>query len=171
MSISEMLLPEFDREMANTRKLLSCVPEDKYSWKPHAKSMTLGRLASHVAELPNWAVETIRRETLELQPGMKPWLATSQADLLERFDKNVTEARAAIAGVRDTDLAVAWSLIFGGHKVMTMPRIAVLRSVVMNHLIHHRAQLGVYLRLNDIAIPGMYGPSADESNMFGSANA
>jgi uncharacterized damage-inducible protein DinB len=171
MSISQTLLPEFDREMANTRKLLSCVPEDKFSWQPHAKSMTLGRLACHVAELPNWAVETINRETLELQPGMKPWLATSQAELLERFDKNVTEARAAIAGASDADLGVDWSLMFGGHKVMTMPRVAVLRSVVMNHLIHHRAQLGVYLRLNDVAIPGMYGPSADESNMFGSANA
>ena len=171
MSISQMLLPEFDREMVNTRKLLSCVPEDKFSWQPHAKSMTLGRLASHVAELPNWAVETINRETLELQPGMKPWLATSQAELLERFDKNFAEARAAIAGASDADLAVDWSLIFGGHKVMTMPRVAVLRSVVMNHLIHHRAQLGVYLRLNDVPIPGMYGPSADESNMFGSAGA
>jgi len=166
-----MLLPEFDREMANTRKLLSCVPEDKFSWQPHAKSMTLGRLASHVAELPNWAVETINRETLELQRGMKPWSATSQAELLERFDKNVAEARAAIAGASDADLAVDWSRIFGGHKVMTMPRVAVLRSVVMNHLIHHRAQLGVYLRLNDVPIPGMYGPSADESNMFGSAGA
>jgi uncharacterized damage-inducible protein DinB len=171
MSISQMLLPEFDREMANTRKLLSCVPEDKFSWQPHAKSMTLGRLASHVAELPNWAVETINRETLELQRGMKPWSATSQAELLERFDKNVAEARAAIAGASDADLAVDWSRIFGGHKVMTMPRVAVLRSVVMNHLIHHRAQLGVYLRLNDVPIPGMYGPSADESNMFGSAGA
>ena len=169
MSISQMLLPEFDREMANTRKLLSSVPEDKFSWQPHAKSMTLGRLASHIAELPNWAVETINRETLELQPGMKPWLATSQAELLERFDKNVDEARAAISGASDAHLAVDWSLIFGGRKVMTMPRVAVLRSVVMNHLIHHRAQLGVYLRLNDVAIPGMYGPSADESNMFGSA--
>ncbi len=171
MSISQMLLPEFDREMVNTRKLLSCVPEDKFSWQPHAKSMTLGRLASHIAELPNWAVETINRETLELQRGMKPWLATSQAELLERFDQNVNEAHAAIAGASDADLAVDWSLIFGGHKVMTMPRVAVLRSVVMNHLIHHRAQLGVYLRLNDVAIPGMYGPSADESNMFGSAGA
>ena len=171
MSISQMLLPEFDQEMANTRKLLNCVPEDKYSWKPHAKSMALGRLASHVAELPDWAVETINRETLELTPGMKPWIAESQAELLSRFDKNVAEARAAIAGASDADLAVEWSLIFGGRKVLTMPRAAVLRGVVMNHLIHHRAQLGVYLRLNDVSIPGMYGPSADENKMFGSANA
>jgi uncharacterized damage-inducible protein DinB len=171
MSISQTLLPEFDQEMASTRKILNCVPEDKYSWKPHEKSMTLGRLASHVAELPHWAVETMNRETLELTPGMKPWIAASQAGLLAGFDRNVAEARALIAGASDADLAVEWSLIFGGHKVLTMPRGAVLRSVVMNHLIHHRAQLGVYLRLNDVAIPGMYGPSADENKMFGSANA
>jgi uncharacterized damage-inducible protein DinB len=171
MSISQMLLPEFDQEMSNTRKILERVPEDKYSWKPHEKSMTLGRLASHVAELPGWAVETINRETLELTPGMKPFVAGSASELLARFEKNAAEARAAITGATDDHLAVEWSLIYGGHKVLTMPRAAVLRSVVMNHLIHHRAQLGVYLRLNDVAIPGMYGPSADENKMFGSANA
>ncbi len=171
MTISQMLLPEFDEEMSNTRKLLNCVPEDKYSWKPHEKSMTLGRLASHVAELPNWAVETINRETLELTPGTKPFVAGSAVELIARFGKNAAEARAAIAGATDDDLAVEWSLIYGGRKVMTMPRAAVLRSVVMNHLIHHRAQLGVYLRLNDVAIPGMYGPSADENRLFGSAGA
>jgi uncharacterized damage-inducible protein DinB len=170
VSISQMLLPEFDREMTNTRKILNCVPADKYGFKPHEKSMALDRLASHIAELPHWAVETINRETLELTPGMKPFVAGSQAELLSRFDKNVDEARAAIAGATDADLAVEWSLIYGGKKVLSMPRAAVLRGVVMNHLIHHRAQLGVYLRLNEVKIPGMYGPSADEA-MFGSANA
>jgi uncharacterized damage-inducible protein DinB len=171
MTISQMLLPEFDQEMSNTRKILKCVPEDKYSWKPHAKSMELGRLASHVAELPRWAVETITRETLEITPGAKPFLAGSGAELMARFEENADEAREAIAGVTDEGLAVEWSLIFGGRKLLTMPRVAVLRGVVMNHLIHHRAQLGVYLRLNDIAIPGMYGASADEPPLFGTAGA
>ena len=170
MSISAALLPEFDQEMANTRKLLACVPEELPEYKPHEKSMTLGRLAGHVAELPNWAVNTIRLTTLDLTPaageGFKAFFATTRAGLLETFDKNVAEAREAIAGASDEDLHVIWSLVFKGHTVLQMPRIAVLRSVVMNHLIHHRAQLGVYLRLNNIAIPGMYGPSADEGRMF-----
>ena len=170
MSISEALLPEFDQEMANTRKLLACVPEEIPEYKPYEKSMPLGRLAGHVAELPNWAVNTIRLTTLDLTPasgeGFKAFFATSRAGLLETFDKNVSEAREAIAGASDEDLQVIWSLVYRGHTVLQMPRIAVLRSVVMNHLIHHRAQLGVYLRLNDIPIPGMYGPSADEGRMF-----
>jgi uncharacterized damage-inducible protein DinB len=170
MSISEALLPEFDQEMANTRKLLACVPEEIQEYKPHEKSMPLGRLAGHVAELPNWAVNTIRLTTLDLTPAngssYKPFFATSRGELLETFDKNVAEAREAIAGASDEDLLVIWSLVYKGQTVVQMPRIAVLRNMVMNHLIHHRAQLGVYLRLNNIAIPGMYGPSADEARMF-----
>jgi uncharacterized damage-inducible protein DinB len=171
MTMSEMLLPEFDQEMASTRKILACVPEDKFKWQPHEKSMTLGRLASHVAELPRWAVETIARETLELTPDQKPFSATSKEELLTAFEKNAADARTAIAGATDEQLAVIWSLIFGGRKAFSMPRSMVLRSVVMNHLIHHRAQLSVYLRLNDVAIPGMYGPSADEKGSFGAAGA
>jgi uncharacterized damage-inducible protein DinB len=170
MSISEALLPEFDQEMANTRKLLACVPEEIPEYKPHEKSMPLGRLAGHVAELPNWAVNTIRLTTLDLTPatgeGFKAFFAKSRTELLDTFDKNVAEAREAIAGASDEDLHMIWTLVFRGQTVLQMPRIAVLRSVVMNHLIHHRAQLGVYLRLNNIAIPGMYGPSADEARMF-----
>jgi uncharacterized damage-inducible protein DinB len=170
MSISETLLPEFDQEMQNTRKLLECVPEDRPDYKPHPKSMALARLAGHVAELPNWAVNAIRLESLDLTPasgeGFKAGVMTSRQALLDTFDKNVAEAREAIAGASDEHLAKIWSLIYKGHTVMQMPRAAVLRSSVMNHVIHHRAQLGVYLRLNDIAIPGMYGPSADDGRMF-----
>ena len=170
MSISEKLLPEFDQEMANTRKLLACVPEEIPDYKPHEKSMPLGRLAGHVAELPNWAVNTIRLTTLDLTPasgeGLKAFFAKSRAELLETFDKNVAEAREAIAGATDEQLHVIWTLVYKGQTVLQMPRVAVLRVMVMNHLIHHRAQLGVYLRLNNIAIPGMYGPSADEDRMF-----
>lgn len=169
MSIAQTLLPEFDREMANTRKLLECVPDGKWDWKPHPKSMTLGRLAGHVAELPGWATNTIRLSVLKIDPAdgsFQAFFANSRQDLLATFDKNVAEAREAIAGATDDHLHQIWSLEFSGKTVMSMPRAAVLRSVVMNHLIHHRAQLGLFLRLNDVAIPGMYGPSADEGQMF-----
>jgi uncharacterized damage-inducible protein DinB len=166
MSMSEALLPEFDQEMANTRKILEVVPDDKFDYKPHEKSMALGRLASHIAEMPTWATHTLQQEVLEIAVGQKPYIAENRAQLLADFDKAVVEAREKIAAATDADLAVTWSLIYGGKKVMSMPRAVVLRSVVMNHMIHHRAQLGVYLRLNEIAIPGMYGPSADEMKFW-----
>ena len=162
VTISQTLLPEFDQEMGSTRKMLACVPDDKLSWQPHEKSMTLGRLATHVAELPNWAVRAVTTESFEVDPTAKRHIAASKAELLEIFEKAAAAARAAISGASDEDLQVEWSLIFGGRKVMTLPRFMVVRTMMMNHLIHHRAQLGVYLRLNDVAIPGMYGPSADD---------
>lgn len=161
MTISEALLPEFDQEMANTRKLLECVPAEKFSWKPHEKSMTLGRLASHVAEMPNWALFTIKQDKLELGPADKPFNAMSKSELMETADKNAAAAREVIAGASDGHLAQTWELWFSGNKVVSMPRAAVLRNLVMNHMIHHRGQLSVYLRLIDVPIPGMYGPSAD----------
>jgi uncharacterized damage-inducible protein DinB len=162
MTISQLLLPEFEQEMGSARKILERVPDAKYGWKPHDKSMTMGRLASHVGEMAGWATETINKDKLEFSRGMKPFLAESTAELLEAFDRNVVAAKAAIAGVSDEHLMLPWSLVFDGHVVFTMPRLNVLRSVVMNHLIHHRGQLSVYLRLNDVAVPGMYGPSADD---------
>lgn len=161
MTISQMLLPEFDQEMANTRKMLECVPEDKFDWKPHPKSMTMGRLASHVAEMVDWALVTVTTDKLELTPDMKPFSAANRKELLEKFDKSNAEARKAIEGASDEQLAKTWSLIYGGQPVLTMPRAGILRGMVMSHIIHHRGQLSVYLRLNDVAIPGMYGPSAD----------
>ncbi len=161
MTISETLLPEFDHEMANTRKILDCVPEDKFGWKPHTKSMTLGRLASHVAEMASWPVFTINHDKLELTPDMKPFNAATKAELMAAIDKNIAESREAIAGASDEHLGKIWTFIHGGHTVFAMPRAVVLRSMVMSHLIHHRGQLSVYLRLNDVPIPGMYGPSAD----------
>jgi uncharacterized damage-inducible protein DinB len=162
MPISQTLLPEFDQEMANTRKLLERVPDGKFDYRPHEKSMTLGRLAGHVAEVPSYATATIRMDKLELTGSEKPFHPTSKKELLESFDKYVAEARQAISSVSDEDLGKVWSLRFGGKDVFSMPRVAVLRGMVMNHLIHHRAQLQVYLRLNNVEIPGMYGPSADE---------
>ncbi len=163
MTISQIFLAEFDQEMASTRKLLSLVPDDKLGWQPHEKSMSLGRLATHVAELPRWAVRAVTTESFEIDPHAKRRLAGSQAELLEIFDATASEARKAVARATDDDLTAEWSLLFGGRKVMTMPRFMVIRTMTMNHLIHHRAQLGVFLRLNHVAIPGMYGPSADES--------
>jgi uncharacterized damage-inducible protein DinB len=161
MTISETLLPEFDHEMTNTRALLECVPEDKFAWKPHERSMTMGRLASHVAEMANWAVYTINQDSLELTPDMKPFNAATKKELLDGFTAYTAAAREALAGASDEHLGEAWSLIYGGKPVLSMPRAAVLRNMVFSHIIHHRGQLTVYLRLNDVPIPGMYGPSAD----------
>ncbi|HEY2934813.1 MAG TPA: DinB family protein [Acidobacteriota bacterium] len=168
MSISQALLPEFDHEMVNTRKTLERVPDDRLSWKPHQKSFSLGDLATHLANLPNWALITIKEDSFDVAPQGRPVRASpanSRKEMLVIFDKNITAARAAIAGASDEHLLKPWSLLSGGKTVLTLPRVAVLRSSVMNHIIHHRAQLGVYLRLNDIAVPAIYGPSADEGGM------
>jgi uncharacterized damage-inducible protein DinB len=171
MTFSESLLPEFDEEMKNTRKLLECVPDDKFGFQPHAKSMTMARLASHVAELPSWASFTLDTEVLEMHPGDKPVIASSRAELLDMFDKCVPAARAKIAAATQADWAKTWTFKYDGKTVLAMPRAAVMRSVIMNHLIHHRAQLGVFLRLNDVEIPGMYGPSADEMKFWEAKSA
>ena len=169
MPLSEMLLPEFDQEMTNTRKTLERIPDDKFGWKPHEKSMTLGRLASHLAEIPFWGVNAIDKDSVDVMPPgappYEPWTAGSRAEILETFDKNVAAARVAISGAGDDHLGTPWSLLFGGQTAFTLPRIAVLRMMVFSHAIHHRAQLGVYLRLNNIPVPATYGPSADESVM------
>jgi len=169
MPFSQNLLPEFDEEMKNTRKILECVPDGKFDYQPHVKSMTLGRLAAHVAGIPSWTNFTLDTEELDLTPDFKPEVATTRAELLAMFDKNVAAAREKIAAASDEDWQVIWTLKVSGKAFMSMPRAVVMRSSIMNHLVHHRAQLGVYLRLNDIAIPGMYGPSADEMNMFQAA--
>jgi uncharacterized damage-inducible protein DinB len=166
MSFSQNLLPEFDEEMKNTRKLLECLPDGKFGYQPHSKSMTLGRLASHVAETPGWTKETLDLEVLEMAPDFKPNIAETRAEILEMFDKGVEAARERILKATDKDWQVTWTFRYMGKDIISMPRAAVMRSLVMNHMIHHRAQLGVFLRLNDIAIPGMYGPSADEMKFW-----
>jgi uncharacterized damage-inducible protein DinB len=173
MKISETLLPEFDQEMATTRRLLERVPEDKLGWKPHEKSMTLGRLAGHVAEIPNYGVATMNMDSLDVNPiGGRPYeplMATSRAQLLAAFDRNVVAGRAAIAAGSDGAMAETWSLLAAGNPIFEMPRVAVLRVLVMNHLIHHRGQLSVYLRQTGALVPSIYGPSADEGQMGASA--
>ena len=160
------LLAEFDQEMATTRKILERVPEGSSDWKPHPKSMTLGRLAGHLSELPGWGANSLLRSELDFAPAgapaYQPAIHSSRADTLQRFDEGVATTRAALAKTSDADLQLPWSLKRGGKTLFSMPRGASFRSFVMNHIIHHRAQLGVFLRLNDIAIPGSYGPSADE---------
>ena len=164
MRISETLLPEFDQEMANTRKMLERVPDGKFTWKPHDKSMTLGRLAQHVAELPGWTTFTIQSDFLDLATAPRPKPVESCKELMDSFEKNRAEARAAIEGASDENLMQPWTLKMGEQILLSMPRIAVLRGMVFNHGIHHRGQLSVYLRLNNVPVPRMYGPSADESN-------
>jgi uncharacterized damage-inducible protein DinB len=170
MAIRDSFLPEFDTEMANTRKTLERVPDDKLSWKPHPKSGAMGWLAGHLADLAGWATMAIQQDSVDIQPKGVPFQPPpppkSTKEILEKFDKNVQQARAAIAGVSDADLMKPWSLLKNGQTLMTLPKGACLRSFVMNHLIHHRAQLGVYLRLNDVPVPSIYGPSADESAGF-----
>lgn len=170
MSINQMLLPEFDQEMANTRPCLERVPDDKISWAPHEKSMTLGRLASHIAEIPIWLTQTLATDSLDLNPpGGEPWQPTnlgSSKEIVDFFDAQVAEARKALeAASDDAAFHQPWSLLSAGHTYFTMPRIAVIRSMVMNHLVHHRGQLTVYLRLHDVPVPSTYGPSADEGQM------
>ncbi len=166
MTFSETLLPEFDEEMKNTRKLLECVPDGKFDYQPHPKSMTLGRLATHVAELPSWTTYTLDSDVFDMQPDFKPRLATTRAELLSIFDQGVADARQKIAAATDEEWQKIWTFKFAGETVMSMPKSVVVRSTIMNHLIHHRAQLGVFLRLNNVEIPGMYGPSADEQKFW-----
>jgi uncharacterized damage-inducible protein DinB len=158
MSLSEMLLPEFDREMAGTRKTLERVPEAKFSWKPHEKSGTMIWLAFHLSNLPEWAVYTLQQES-QMSP---PPVPKSSKQLLEVFDKNRAAARKVLAGASDPHLRTPWSLLSNGKVFFTMPRIECLRTWVLNHNVHHRVQLGLYLRLNNIRVPAIYGPSADE---------
>src|SRR5215831_2556028 len=172
MSISQMLLPEFDQEMANTRKTLERIPEHNLTYKPHSKSMPLDRLAGHIAEMPTWGTMTLTTDSMDMDPATyQPLVATSRAQVLAAFDANVAALRGHIAGTSDQAFLTDWPMSVKGQHFMTMPRVGVIRSMVINHIIHHRAQLGVYLRLNNIEVPGMYGPSADEPNMFASAQA
>ena len=177
MTIGQSMLPEFDQEMRNTRKMLERIPEDKLSYKPDPKSWSMIHLASHVAEMVGFVGVIVHQPFFDLPEGFKPFIAASGKEVLDktagvtgngfpayrRFDEWVEDARAAIAGVGDQSLMQEWSLRFRGNPISPpLPRIAVLRSMIMNHMIHHRAQLSVYYRLNGVPVPGMYGPSADE---------
>lgn len=162
MGLKDSLLAEFDHEVGTTRKLLDRLPEDKLAWKPHQKSMSLGGLATHIANLPSWGGTILNAASFDLAeapPNLDP-LATRTA-ILELFDGAAKTARAAL-DKSDAELQARWSLLRGGQEMFSMPRVAAFRSFVLSHLIHHRGQLSVYLRLNDVPVPAIYGPSADE---------
>ena len=162
MTLAERLLPEFEKEMANTRKMLVLVPEGKMDYKPHERSMALGKLAGHIAELPSWTKSTFELTMLEVGPEYKPFDPQTPQQILAEFENRVSEARPWITKATDADMEVNWEFKWGGQTIISQPRYEVYREWVINHLVHHRAQLGVYLRLLDIKIPGTYGPSADE---------
>jgi uncharacterized damage-inducible protein DinB len=165
MPIAQMLLSQFDHEMANTRRMLALVPAADAAWKPHPKSSALGDLAAHIATVPMWARLALELPELDLGSPANAGIArvpfTTTSELLARLDRNVGEARAALAASSDADLSAVWTLKNGGTTVFSMPRTAVMRGFVLSHMIHHRGQLSVYLRLRDVPLPSLYGPTAD----------
>jgi uncharacterized damage-inducible protein DinB len=165
MAIKDGILPEFDHEMGTTRRLLERVPEADFAWRPHDKSFPLGHLAAHIANLPTWvgiALDTVELDAAAIGEDARPKPPVSRADLLQRFDENVRTARARIDEQTDPAFFAPWTLKNGSQVMFTMPKLAVVRSFVMNHMIHHRGQLSVYLRLRDVPLPSIYGPTADE---------
>ena len=164
MGIHKELIAEYDRESASTRKTLEAIPDNAdFAWRPHAKSMTLGRLAAHVSDTTgDWATHTLTRDRLEWTPDMKPKDPVNKKELLARFEKQVAEARPALAAMTQEKWDSNWKFVAGDQTWIDDIKYNVWRTWVVNHLIHHRAQLGVYLRLLGVKVPGMYGPSADE---------
>jgi uncharacterized damage-inducible protein DinB len=173
MAIKDALLPEFDHEMASTRTLLERVPDGRGGWKPHTKSMSVGELAMHVAEMSAWPAMTLEQDELDFNPpGGTPYRTPgfeTAAGLIAIFDANVKASRAALARATDEQFMQKWALKNGGVVLMSMPRAAVMRSFVLNHIIHHRGQLTVYLRLLDVPLPSIYGPTADLKQQGGAA--
>ena len=164
MQINELLIREFDQEMASTQKTLERVPADKWNWKPQEKSGSLGWMAAHVATLPGFTTATIQTHELDVVNAKIPKVE-KQADLLPTLAKSSQEARAALAGVTDEQLQQMWTLKHNGNVIFSMPRYDVLRGMCFNHLVHHRGQLTMYLRQLNVPVPGLYGPSADEKGM------
>ena len=161
MAFADTFLPEFDHEMKTTRSLLERVPFGNAAWKPHAKSTGLGALASHIANLSGFGDLIVNNDERNFGGDQRPRVFDNTADLLAAFDDGVSRSRSAIQGLADDKLGTPWTLRAGDHVIFTLPRAAVLRSMLMNHIIHHRGQLSVYLRLNDVPLPSIYGPTAD----------
>ncbi|MCA9032086.1 MAG: DinB family protein [Planctomycetaceae bacterium] len=167
MSMAHALIPEFDMEMANTRKVLECIPDDKLPWKAGERFNSIGWNANHLADVAGWVAMTITTDELDVHPvDGEPYKTPqfqSTREILALFDKNVATARELLENVSDEELMKPWALLKQGQAMMTMPKMVVIRTWVLNHSIHHRAHLCVYLRLNGIAVPGMYGPSESDS--------
>lgn len=165
-NIASALVAEMEHEAGVTRSCLERIPADKFDWKPHEKSMEFGRLASHIAEMFSWTGPTLEHPELDFaKMDYKPFEPKTTEELVEFFDKNVAEAIVALKNSPDERFMENWTMRNGEQVYFTMPKIAVMRSFVLNHIVHHRGQLSVYLRLNDIAVPSIYGPSADEGTM------
>jgi uncharacterized damage-inducible protein DinB len=167
MDFQQELIAEYDRETASTRKMLAAIPADvDFTWKPHAKSMSLGNLAGHIAETTagDWAIEILTKDKMEMSSDHKyePYVPVSTEALLERFDKQVAETKAVLPKFTPEKWEEHWKFVYDGQTYIDEPKYQAYRTWILSHLIHHRAQLGVYLRLLDKPIPGTYGPSADE---------
>jgi uncharacterized damage-inducible protein DinB len=165
MAIKDSLLPEFDHEMGATRRVLERVPEADLAWKPHDKSFTLGQLAAHLANIPHWIDMTLGHDMLDLDTlgeDARPRQPTSVGPILSAFDEHVKKGRAKLDAQTDPEMFSPWTLKKGDQTYFTMPKVAVWRSFIMNHIIHHRGQLTVYLRMRNVPLPALYGPTADE---------
>lgn len=164
MNFTSLFLNELQIEAASTRKMLTCIPAESLGWKPHDKSMSLGALAGHIGELPSWVKLILTADELNFATiNYIPPTIESNADIMANFESNLNDAVKAFEEVKDESIyQVSWKLKHGDHLILDQPKHAVIRSMVLNHIVHHRAQLSVYLRLLDIPVPGMYGPSADE---------
>lgn len=166
MTMAEFLVGEFDHEAGNTRRMLERVPEQHVAWTPHPRSKPLGELALHIAGLPVWVGRILTVTEYDFmgagapKPGLQPW--QSKEALLAKFDRNVVDARTAMLAAIDAQMMESWTLKGAGEVVFTLPRVAAIRGMVFNHTIHHRGQLSVYLRMKDVPLPGIYGPTADE---------
>lgn len=167
MSLSKALLPELDQEIATTRKVLKRIPMDRFDWKPHEKSFSLGELGNHTAQVLGWGAQTLAKDKMDLEPEdgplPRPPVARTDQDLLQAFDEGAASFRDAVERASDEELMTPWTLLQKGQTLFTLPRMAVIRTMILNHLIHHRGQLSVYLRLNEVPVPSIYGPSADEA--------
>jgi uncharacterized damage-inducible protein DinB len=163
MPIVDPLKQEMEMESRHTRRTLERVPENALDWQPHPKSFTMRRLAAHLVESVGWAKDTIVMPGYDMDPATyKPWTFSTRAELLEKFDGSLAATLKAMDGVSDEAMMANWALKANGQVLFEMPRALVFRSMILNHIIHHRAQLGVYLRLRDVPVPAIYGPSADE---------
>ena len=167
MSLNDAFIAELQQEAVATRKCLERIPDNKFDWKPHEKSFTMSRLATHIAEMVGWATDVVEKPEMDFAAGdeYKPFEPKTTAELVEYFDKNLADATESLKNASDEEMMENWKLRNGEEVYFDMPRIQVLRGMVFNHIVHHRGQLSVYLRLNDISVPALYGPSADEGLM------
>lgn len=161
-SLKQLALGDLEHEIATTRRVLERVPEEHLGWKPHAKSFSLAQLATHLTQIPHWITITLIQDELDAAAAPRIEPPATHAELMRRFDDHVAEARAALQSADESTFRKNWTLRAGDHVILTMPRLAVLRGFCLSHMIHHRGQLSVYLRLLDVPVPSIYGPSADE---------